>query len=366
MVALARARDERAGALDGDARRSSSRRSAARERSASTARSARSCPASARTSQSSRFPARRIYHGRIRRQPSSTAAPRNGSWLPSSTARHGIERGGFEWHELIADASAARGRMLPHVAASATAIASDRGHDVLPEAARATRSGCSCSSRSSSASASSSSASAPTGSAPASATSSATAAAGDDSLSVSDAREQVEKNPKDAEAQRELATALQEDGSTDEAITAAEPVRRRCARRTRTRCASSPACTSRARARSQPDGPGRSARELPHRGLDLPARLTSAAAHARTRTRSTRRSRREANAAVTRGVHGRAGGVPAGRETYERLVAVAPNDPNVQLELAQTAQQGGRLREGDRRVRAIPRSSRPTIRTRRS
>ena len=31
-------------------------------------------------------------------------------------------------------------------------------------------------------------------------------------LSVSDAREQVQKNPKNADAQRELATALQEDG----------------------------------------------------------------------------------------------------------------------------------------------------------
>jgi len=38
-------------------------------------------------------------------------------------------------------------------------------------------------------------------------------------LSVGDAREQLQKNPKSAEAKRELATALQEDGQTDEAIT---------------------------------------------------------------------------------------------------------------------------------------------------
>ncbi len=46
-------------------------------------------PASARMSRSSPFSARRIYHGRIRRPPSSTAALRSASWLPSSTARHG-------------------------------------------------------------------------------------------------------------------------------------------------------------------------------------------------------------------------------------------------------------------------------------
>ena len=38
-------------------------------------------------------------------------------------------------------------------------------------------------------------------------------------LSVGDAREQLRENPKSAEAKRDLATALQEDGQTDEAIT---------------------------------------------------------------------------------------------------------------------------------------------------
>ena len=38
------------------------------------------------------------------------------------------------------------------------------------------------------------------------------------SISVSDARDAVQKNPKSAEAQRSLSTALQEDGQTDEAL----------------------------------------------------------------------------------------------------------------------------------------------------
>jgi tetratricopeptide (TPR) repeat protein len=43
---------------------------------------------------------------------------------------------------------------------------------------------------------------------------------GDGAISVSEARERVAENPKSAEAQRELATALETDGRNDEAITA--------------------------------------------------------------------------------------------------------------------------------------------------
>ena len=59
--------------------RSSSRRSAARRLSGWTQRRARSSPASGRMSLCSRFPARRIYHGRTRQQPSSTVGLRNAS-----------------------------------------------------------------------------------------------------------------------------------------------------------------------------------------------------------------------------------------------------------------------------------------------
>lgn len=45
---------------------------------------------------------------------------------------------------------------------------------------------------------------------------------GDGVVSESDARERIEKNPNDAQAYRDLATALQTDGKTAEAITALE------------------------------------------------------------------------------------------------------------------------------------------------
>ena len=98
--------------------------------------------------------------------------------------------------------------------------------------------------------------------------------ANDNSISVSDAREKVQKNPKDAEAQRELATALQEDGQQDEAIDRAQRVRR-AAPEGRGRAARARRPVPHARQQAAQDGPGSAgARELSHRRLDLrrPAR----------------------------------------------------------------------------------------------
>ncbi len=67
-------------------RRSSLPRSAVRARSASTPRPGRSAPASAPIWRWSRFPALPIYHGRIRRRQSCTAAVPAASSLLSSTA----------------------------------------------------------------------------------------------------------------------------------------------------------------------------------------------------------------------------------------------------------------------------------------
>ena len=120
MIALARARSERADAL-----------SATEALELATLGGARALgldaeigslvPGKRADLTMSRFPARRIYHGRIRRPPSSTAAhpERITATLVDGQTRY--ERGGIEWHELIDAASAARGRML-QAAASATAI----------------------------------------------------------------------------------------------------------------------------------------------------------------------------------------------------------------------------------------------------
>ena len=102
-------------------RRWSSQLSAAPGRSGSTTRSDRSPPASERISRSSRFSARRIYHGRIRPLPSSTAALRTVSLATLVDGKARYERGGFEWQELIDATYAARGRMLQRTVTSATA-----------------------------------------------------------------------------------------------------------------------------------------------------------------------------------------------------------------------------------------------------
>ena len=86
---LARARDERADAISASDALELATLGGAKALGLEARASDRSSPASARMSRSSPFPARRIYHGRIRLRLSSTAALRSESWLPSSTARHG-------------------------------------------------------------------------------------------------------------------------------------------------------------------------------------------------------------------------------------------------------------------------------------
>ena len=131
--------------------------------------------------------------------------------------------------------------------------------------------------------------------------------------------------------------------------------------------ASSPASTSAARTRSQRDAQEAQVRAsyLTVR-LDLqPRRSTSATGRRSGPTRSTQAVSTQANAGGHQGVHGGADAFQKAEETYERLAAVAPNDPNVQLELAQAAQQAATRRRRSRRTRSSS-SSRPTTRARRS
>jgi tetratricopeptide (TPR) repeat protein len=160
--------------------------------------------------------------------------------------------------------------------------------------------------------------------------------------SVSEAEKRVAENPKDAKALRDLATALETKGQTKDAITALE---RYVALRPRNVDA---------------------LRELA--GL-----YTSEASAAQTQARDAqiRAAYLASGAQVTQGLV--LGGHPLGVDpitgavdsvlaqqqssalaeaqsaarsavdTYKRIVNLAPNDPNVQLELAQTAQQAGDL-----------------------
>jgi tetratricopeptide (TPR) repeat protein len=160
-------------------------------------------------------------------------------------------------------------------------------------------------------------------------------------LSVGDAREQLKENPKSAEAKLDLATALQEDGQTDEAITvlnayvAQSPKDKDALRElaglylARANALAREAQLAQLRASYQTFG---STFSVP---LDLGNGATLGTDPI-DEAISTLASQEVSTA------YGKAQTAYQNAEgTYEKLVAVAPRDPNVQLELAQAAQQSG-------------------------
>ena len=158
--------------------------------------------------------------------------------------------------------------------------------------------------------------------------------------SVSEAREDVQENPKNADAHRELATALETDGKNEEAIVALSdyielrPTDQDALRElaglylTEGNLAQQDAQNAQTRAGYLAAGstfsePLKSAKEEAAIGTDpITAAITSEAQE------SINAALGEAEEAYSKAVG-----------TYEELVKVVPNDPNVQLELAQTAEQ---------------------------
>jgi tetratricopeptide (TPR) repeat protein len=159
--------------------------------------------------------------------------------------------------------------------------------------------------------------------------------------SVSEARKAVAQRPLDIEAQRDLATALQEEGQTDEAITVLtklvtrapddEEALRELAGLHLGRAAtySQQAQTAQARATYLTGGSTfASPLDLGNGATLGPDPIQEAI--------STQTSQ-AVNDAYTKAQSEYA----QAEDTYDKLVAVVPNDPNVRLELAQAAQQSG-------------------------
>ena len=158
--------------------------------------------------------------------------------------------------------------------------------------------------------------------------------------SVSDARKSVAANPKDASAQRELATALETDGQNDEAIVALtaytrlapkdQDALRELAGLHLTRGNSYQADAQNAQIRAGYLSAGSTFSE--------PLKLGNAGATLGEDPISTAIST-EANTAINGAITKAQESYRQALATYDRLVAVAPQDPQVQLELAQTAEQ---------------------------
>ena len=162
-----------------------------------------------------------------------------------------------------------------------------------------------------------------------------------DGISLSEAREQVAKNPKSAEAQRDLSVALQQEGETDEAIKVltgyvalrpkdAEALRELAGLQLgRGTAFAEKAQEAQVRASYYATGDlfggqlqGSDDQSVGGNPIDdaVTSRATQEVTDAYTK----------AQAAFTAAV-----------ATYDKLVAATPKDPNVRLELAQAAQQSG-------------------------
>ena len=162
------------------------------------------------------------------------------------------------------------------------------------------------------------------------------------SLSVGEAREQLQEKPDSAQAKRALATALQEEGQTNEAITVltdyltqrpkdVEALRELAGLHLgRANVFAQEAQLAQVRASyltfgSTFSNPLKLGEEGATLGTDPIDEALSAQLSA------------QINAAYTRAQTS----FQAAEQTYDRLAAAAPRDPNVQLELAQAAQQSG-------------------------
>jgi tetratricopeptide (TPR) repeat protein len=162
-----------------------------------------------------------------------------------------------------------------------------------------------------------------------------------DGLSVSEARDQLAENPNSADAKLALATALVQDGQNDEAITyfnqyvEARPKDQDALRQlaglhlSRALQLSQQAQEAQARASYETFGATfGSLLQLPNNQTLSPDPIDEALA-----TR--------ASQAVNQSFTGAQESFRKAEETYDKLALAAPRDPNVQLELAQAAQQSG-------------------------
>lgn len=160
-------------------------------------------------------------------------------------------------------------------------------------------------------------------------------------VSVSEARALVKKSPKSAEAQRSLATALQADGQTDEAIVVLNRYLELAPKDKEALQELAGLHLSRANslARDAQEAQVRASYLTFGSTFSTPLDLGNGATLGTDPIDEAVST--QANAAVTQAYTAAQGSFQKAGETYDRLAAVAPNDPNIQLELAQAAQQSG-------------------------
>jgi tetratricopeptide (TPR) repeat protein len=161
------------------------------------------------------------------------------------------------------------------------------------------------------------------------------------SLSVSEAREQLQKSPKSAQAQRNLATALQADGQSDEAITY---LTRYVDQRPKDQDALRELAglhLSRAIAKAQEAQAVQARASYLTFGSTFGGSLELGKGQTLGPDAIDKAITTQLSEAMNKAYAAAQLSFQSAERTYDKLVLAAPNDPNVQLELAQAAQQSG-------------------------
>ena len=173
--------------------------------------------------------------------------------------------------------------------------------------------------------------------------------------SISDALDRIEENPKDADARRDLATAYQADGRNSEAIAALDAyiVLRPKDQDALRELAGLHLTDANLRQQEAENAQIRAAYLSAGSTFVEPLKLGNDGATLGEDPITTAITT-EANEAINAALESAQTSYTDAVQTYEQLVKVVPRDPNVQLELAQTAEAGTGLSEGDRRLSAVP------------
>ncbi len=159
--------------------------------------------------------------------------------------------------------------------------------------------------------------------------------------SISSAQKKTEANPKDIAAWRELSTAYQTDGKTDDAIEAQKTVVLLAPKDTDALRELASLYLAQASAKQQEAQILQIKATYQGAGQGFPGAFTSPTGQplledsisAAIKTQSSPRIQELANAAQSASTES--------VDAYKKIVVISPNDPNVRLELAQAAQQAG-------------------------
>ena len=163
------------------------------------------------------------------------------------------------------------------------------------------------------------------------------------------------RHPQSAQAQRNLATALESRRRRPTRRSSRSRATSSSSRRTRTRCASSPASTS-GRAASSPRrrrSPS-CARATPPSAPRSARRSTSARARRSARTRSTQAIATQASQAVNEAYTKATTAFQSAEQTYEKLVVLAPKDPEHPARARPGSAAERRHGHRDRRISDLP------------